>query len=124
MMKNELDIVIDAVKRAGTCVMQLARNGFETYQKSDHSPVTSADFAVNDILQETLMNHFPKDGWRSEESPDSPNRLNTSRVWVIDPIDGTSYFIKGIPQFSISVALVEQQQPILGVVYNLSLIHI
>lgn len=117
-MKNELDIVIDAVKRAGTCVMQLARKGFETYRKADHSPVTSADFAVNDILRETLMNHFPNDGWMSEESPDCPNRLNTSRVWVIDPIDGTSYFIKGIPQFSISVALVEQQQPILGVVYN------
>lgn len=117
-MKNELNIVIDAVKRAGACAMQFAKDGFEIYRKTDHSPVTSADLAINDILKETLMSHFPEDAWMSEESPDSLARLNTSRVWVIDPIDGTSYFIKGIPQFSISVALVEQQQPILGVVYN------
>lgn len=117
-MHKELEIVVDAVQRAGTRVMQLARDGFETHRKADHSPVTSADLAVNDILQESLLNDFPHDGWMSEESPDTPDRLHTSRVWVIDPIDGTSYFIKGIPQFSISVALVEQQRPILGVVYN------
>ena len=54
----------------------------------------------------------------SEENPDTSERLKKSRVWVIDPIDGTSYFIKGIPQFSISVALVEDHVPVLGIVYN------
>ncbi len=117
-MNTELDVVVEAVRRAGTRVMELADQGFETHRKADLSPVTSADLAVNDILRETLMKHFPTDGWMSEESPDTPERLNKSRVWIIDPIDGTSYFVKGIPQYSISVALVEDQQPILGVVYN------
>ena len=117
-MKTELEVVLEAVHRAGTRVLQLAEQGFETHQKADHSPVTSADLAANDILRETLMNHFPNDGWMSEENPDTPERLKKSRVWIIDPIDGTSYFIKGVPQYSISVALAENHQPILGVVYN------
>jgi len=117
-MNTELEVVLEAVRRAGSRVLQLAAQGFETHQKADHSPVTSADLAANDILRETLMNHFPNDGWMSEESPDTPERLKKSRVWIIDPIDGTSYFIKGVPQYSISVALAENHQPILGVVYN------
>jgi len=117
-MTHELEVVLEAVRRAGTRVLQLVDQGFETHRKADHSPVTSADLAVNDILQETLMNKFPNDGWMSEESPDTPERLKQSRVWIIDPIDGTSYFIKGVPQYSISVALVEDHLPILGVVYN------
>jgi myo-inositol-1(or 4)-monophosphatase len=117
-MNTELDIVLEAVKRAGARTLELAEQGFETHRKADRSPVTSADLAVNDILHETFTNNFPNDGWMSEESPDTVDRLQRSRVWIIDPIDGTNYFIKGIPQYSISVALVENQQPILGVVYN------
>lgn len=117
-MNHELDIVLAAVKKAGARALQLAKDGFDVQRKADHSPVTSADLAVNDILKESLMCHFPNDGWMSEESPDTPERLQRSRVWIIDPIDGTSYFVKGIPQYSISVALVKDQQPILGVVYN------
>lgn len=117
-MKAELEIVLEAVHRAGERAMELSTKGFETHRKVDDSPVTSADLAVNDILQETIMGYFPNDGWMSEESPDTPERIKKSRVWVIDPIDGTSYFIKGIPQFSISVALVQDHYPILGVVYN------
>ena len=117
-MNDELNIVVDAVKQAGARALQLAKDGFEIKRKADHSPVTTADLAVNDILQKSLMTNFPNDGWMSEESPDNPERLKRSRVWIIDPIDGTSYFVKGIPQYSISVALVENQQPILGVVYN------
>ena len=117
-MNHELTITMEAVKRAGIRVQQLAQDGFDIQRKADHSPVTSADLAVNAILQETLMHHFPDDGWMSEESPDTPERLQRSRVWIIDPIDGTSYFVKGLPQYSISVALIEDQQPILGIVYN------
>ena len=76
-MNTELEVVLEAVRRAGTRVLQLAAKGFETHQKADHSPVTSADLAANDILRETLMNHFPNDGWMSEESPDTPERLGT-----------------------------------------------
>jgi len=117
-MHRELEILCDAVKQAGQRVLHLAKEGFETYRKKDRSPVTSADLEANRILQEALMGHFPEDGWLSEESPDNSERLGKKRVWVVDPIDGTKHFMKGIPQYAISVALVENERLIVGVVYN------
>ena len=117
-MNFELDILCQAVKQAGQQAMRMAEEGFETHEKDDGSPVTSADLAVNQILQNTLLQQFPDDGWMSEESPDNPTRLKRERVWIVDPIDGTKFFMRKIPQFSISVALVKDGTPILGVVYN------
>lgn len=117
-MNHELDILCQAVIQAGQQAMRMAEEGFETHEKDDGSPVTSADLAVNQILEDTLLQQFPNDGWMSEESPDNSTRLKRERVWVVDPIDGTKYFIRNIPQFSISVALVKDGAPILGVVYN------
>ncbi len=117
-MTNEHDVLCRAVKRAGREVLEQSRGGFETSRKADRSPVTSADLAANEILRHALTTAFPDDGWMSEESPDTPARLARSRVWIVDPIDGTQYFIKGVPQYAISVALVDHTQPVLGAVYN------
>ncbi len=86
--------------------------------KKDRSPVTTADLAVNQILRESLLAAYPQDAWLSEESPDDPHRLQNRRVWIIDPIDGTKYFMRGVPQYAISVALVESQRPVVAAVYN------
>ncbi|MBH0209301.1 MAG: 3'(2'),5'-bisphosphate nucleotidase CysQ [Nitrospira sp.] len=80
--------------------------------------MTSADLAVNRILQDHLLELFPDDGWLSEESPDDPARLEKARVWVIDPIDGTKAFISREPEFCISVALVEQGRPVVAAIFN------
>lgn len=96
----------------------MAAEGFETVQKADRSPVTSADLAVNKILQSRLQSAFPADGWLSEESPDGPDRLQKARVWVVDPIDGTKAFINGVPEFCISVALIEKGLPIVAAIFN------
>jgi myo-inositol-1(or 4)-monophosphatase len=117
-LQQEREIISDAVRRAGQSVMQLALGGFETQVKKDRSPVTSADLEVNRILKETIDKHFSTDGWLSEETPDGPDRVENKRVWVVDPIDGTKYFINGVPEFTISVALVEDGRPVLGVVFN------
>lgn len=117
-MQHELDVLEGAVRRAGQHVLRLAAEGFETHIKKDQSPVTTADLAVNDILRDALLGAFPDDGWLSEESQDDLARLEKKRVWVVDPIDGTKYFMRSIPQYSISVALVEAQAPVVGVVYN------
>ena len=117
-MHRELEILCDAVKQAGERVLHLAKEGFETYRKKDRSPVTSADLEANRILQEALMGHFPEDGWLSEESPDNSERLGKKRVWVVDPIDGTKHFMKGIPQYAISVALVENERLIVEAVQS------
>jgi myo-inositol-1(or 4)-monophosphatase len=115
---DELDVLIRAVRAAGGEALRMAVDGFETVQKADHSPVTSADLAVNQILQSRLQSAFPGDGWLSEESPDDPDRLQRARVWVVDPIDGTKAFINGEPEFCISVALIEKGRPIVAAIFN------
>jgi myo-inositol-1(or 4)-monophosphatase len=116
--QDELDVLIQAVRVAGGEALRMAADGFETVQKADSSPVTSADLAVNHILQSRLRSAFPLDGWLSEESPDDPDRLQKSRVWVVDPIDGTKAFINGAPDFCISVALIEDGRPIVAAIFN------
>jgi myo-inositol-1(or 4)-monophosphatase len=118
VMNTELEIIRQAMRQAGQQVLKLAAEGFETHIKKDRSPVTTADLAVNQILHELLLTAFPHDAWLSEEGPDDPRRLENKRVWVIDPIDGTKYFMRGIPQYAISVALVESHQPVVAAVYN------
>lgn len=115
---NELEVLIHAIRVAGKEAVRLAEAGFETTQKADRSPVTSADLAVNQILHSYLHSAFPADGWLSEESPDGPDRLQKARVWVVDPIDGTKAFINREPEFCISVALIEGDRPIVAAVFN------
>ena len=64
------------------------------------------------------MEARPEYGWLSEETVDSPDRLSKERVWVVDPLDGTKEFIEGVPNFVVSVALVENGFPIVGVLFN------
>jgi len=115
---HELDVLTHAIRLAGKEATRMAEAGFETTQKADRSPVTSADLAVNQILHSHLHSAFPTDGWLSEESPDGPDRLQRARVWVIDPIDGTKAFINGEPEFCISVALIEEGRPIVAAIFN------
>jgi myo-inositol-1(or 4)-monophosphatase len=64
------------------------------------------------------MEARPEYGWLSEESVDSAERLSKERVWVVDPLDGTKEFIEGVPNFVVSVALVENGVSIVGVLFN------
>ncbi|HJU04955.1 MAG TPA: 3'(2'),5'-bisphosphate nucleotidase CysQ [Nitrospiraceae bacterium] len=117
-MDHEIDIMGAAAIRAGTRVLELASEGFEIHTKNDRSPVTTADLEVNRILHEDLLGAYPDHGWLSEETADNPDRLEKKRVWIIDPIDGTKYFMRGVPQYTISIALAEGTSPIAAVVYN------
>ncbi len=84
--------------------------------KSGHDPVTEADRALDVILREKLLR--PGEGWLSEESADDLSRLECERVWVVDPLDGTREFVEGVPEFCVSIALVERGQPIAGGICN------
>lgn len=114
----ELEVLIDAIQSAGREALRFAADGFEMILKPDHSPVTSADLAVNQLLLSRLRSAFPLDGWLSEESPDDLERLRKTRVWVVDPIDGTKAFISGEPEFCISVALVQRGHPVVAAIFN------
>lgn len=115
---EERAIVQSAIREAGQAVWRMAQEGFETAQKANLDPVTTADLEANRILREILSGHFPAYGWLSEETRDDPTRLTKDRVWIVDPIDGTKEFVTRIPEFAVSVALVEQGSPVVSAIYN------
>jgi len=117
-MTNEVDVLLRAVRDAGDAIIQLQKSGFSVEKKSNHDVVTEADLLANAILKNQLLDRFQGDGWLSEESVDDLDRLARHRVWIVDPIDGTLEFVAGIPEYAISVALVENGSPILACVFN------
>ena len=84
--------------------------------KDRGDPLTEADLAVNQVLYESLPR--PGEGWLSEETRDDSGRLGLARVWVVDPIDGTQEFVQGIPEWCVSVGLVEDGTPVAGGIMN------
>jgi myo-inositol-1(or 4)-monophosphatase len=117
-MSNEVAVLLQAVREAGSAIATLQSEGFSVTRKANNDLLTQADLLANDILKDKLTKAFPDDGWLSEESVDDPKRLQYKRVWVVDPIDGTKEYAHGIPEYAISVALVENGLPILACVYN------
>lgn len=113
-----LDKVVEIAREAGSIALNFQKNGFESYRKKENELVTEADLTVNTYLKESLLNLLPEAGWLSEESVDDKSRLSKKFVWIVDPIDGTVQFAKGTDQWVISIALVENNKPIMGVIYN------
>jgi myo-inositol-1(or 4)-monophosphatase len=117
-MNKELKSAIDAAKEAGSIIMNYYKSKYEIRDKSYHNPVTTADHAADTYLKNKLTKAYPEYGWLSEETVDTKERLSCLRTWVVDPLDGTKEFIEGVPHFVVSVALVEDGEPIIGVLYN------
>lgn len=88
----------------------------ETEYKIGHDPVTEADRAVDAVMRANLLREG--EGWLSEESADDMSRLEKSRVWVVDPLDGTREFVAGIPEFCVSIGFVEDGRPVAGGICN------
>jgi myo-inositol-1(or 4)-monophosphatase len=84
--------------------------------KPGHDPVTEADRTANNVLHKILQRDG--EGWLSEESVDDPSRLDRERVWVVDPLDGTREFVEGIPEWCISIGLVERGRALAGGIFN------
>jgi myo-inositol-1(or 4)-monophosphatase len=84
--------------------------------KAGDDPVTAADLAVDEVLRRALQR--PGEGWLSEETVDDDERLGRRRVWIVDPLDGTREFVQGIPEWCVSVGLVEDGVPVAGGVVN------
>jgi myo-inositol-1(or 4)-monophosphatase len=105
------------VREAGDFARAALANPIKTWVKEHNSPVSEVDIAVNHLLKERLATLVPEAGWLSEESEDDPARLAASRLWIVDPIDGTRSFIAGRPDWTISVALVEGSRPVVAGLY-------
>ncbi len=116
--KDELTLAQEAAQAAGDVVLNYYEGDYNVEQKSRNNPVTTADFESDKLLKKMLGDGFPEYGWLSEESKDNPARLEKEFVWVVDPIDGTKEFITGIPEFVISIGLVQNGHPVVGVLFN------
>lgn len=84
------------------------------WTKHDQSPVSEADIAVDRLLRQRLSALIPSAAWLSEETEDDLARIGAAQVWIADPIDGTRAFLRGARDWGVSVALVENQRPVLA----------
>jgi myo-inositol-1(or 4)-monophosphatase len=128
MSASSLPIVADLMKavsesclEAGTIAFDLFRPGAKTaartWSKAGGSPVTEADIGVDTFLRVRLSALLPEAAWLSEETADDAQRLSRRFVWVVDPIDGTRAFMTGLPDWAVCVALLDEGEPVLGVVH-------
>jgi myo-inositol-1(or 4)-monophosphatase len=111
-----LERIHAALQASREVFAQFTPGAIETEYKIGHDPVTAADRALDAVLRKELLRDG--EGWLSEESVDDPIRLQRSRVWVVDPLDGTREFVKGIPEFCTSIGFVENGRPVAGGIYN------
>ncbi len=114
--ESELARIEAALAGARELLARFTPGDVDARRKSGGDPVTEADTAVDSLLKEML----PRDGegWLSEETLDDPARLSARRVWVVDPLDGTKEFVMGLPEWSVSVGLVEEGRPVAGGILN------
>jgi myo-inositol-1(or 4)-monophosphatase len=117
-LEKEYTCAIKAARAAGDIIRSHYNTRYDVDYKGKDSPVTIADRDANRKIHEIIQDQFPDDGWLSEETVDSPERLSRRRVWVVDPMDGTKEFIQKIPELAVSIALVEDGSPVVGVAYN------
>ena len=110
----ELDIAIKAAQEASNVILDIYQKDYNTFTKTDDSPVTDADLKSNKIINEILSN--TKYSILSEEDVDDQSRLSKDMIWIVDPLDGTSDFIDKTGEFTVMIALIQNKKPILGVI--------
>lgn len=117
-MERELEVTKKIAREAGRILMEIYSGDHSVEWKGHDDPVTAADHAANKFIVAELRKHFPDDGILSEEATDDPSRLNKSRVWLVDPMDGTKQFIERLDEFAVMIGLAINGKPELGVVFN------
>jgi 3'(2'), 5'-bisphosphate nucleotidase len=121
LFDREMRIALELAREAGAAILNLYEGPLDVKQKvdaDDREPVTEADTIANEIIVNRLRREFPEDGILAEESLDTAHRLDKSRVWMIDPLDGTTGFIDGNGDFAVQIGLTDNGECVLGVVYQ------
>lgn len=113
--RNRYEVALEAARQAGQFALQYFDQGVDVEWKADQSPVTLADRGAEDMLRKTLLGRFPQDGFLGEEFGDTPG--SSGFRWIIDPIDGTRSFVRGIPIWATMVGLEHKSDLVAGIVY-------
>jgi len=111
-----LSRIEEALLAARAIFARFTPGDVEAEYKAGHDPVTQADTQVDAALRKCLLR--PGEGWLSEESVDDPIRLESSWVWIVDPLDGTREFVRGIPEWCCSIGLARDGKPFAGGICN------
>lgn len=111
--------IIETARNAGSEILSYYEEDIEVFEKSDDSPLTKADLAAHHVILNALSEIDPGTPVISEESgiPSLDERKEWDRFWIVDPLDGTKEFIKKNDEFTVNIALIEEGEPILGVLY-------
>ena len=117
MYELELKIMSEAGKKAREKIMEIYNNGFTVEIKSDNSPVTQADKQADQIIRNTLKDHFPQYAILTEESNDDLSRLDNDYCFIVDPVDGTKDFVAKNGEFATNIALAYKHEIVVGVVF-------
>lgn len=120
MLKDiDLEKIVDIAKEAGDAIMKIYNKDFKIEYKDDKSPLTEADTKSNEIICDALVELYPNIPILSEENKEVlyEDRKDWEYYWCIDPIDGTKEFIKKNGEFTVNIALIHKDTPVLGVVY-------
>jgi 3'(2'), 5'-bisphosphate nucleotidase len=115
-LSRELDVARAVALEAAAVVASFQGRPLGVEHKAGGEPVSLADIASSNLIVARLRQEFPGDAILSEELPDNPQRLTTSRVWMIDPIDGTRDFVRGEPGYVVMIGLVVEGRPMVGAV--------
>ena len=115
---KEMSVATRAARAAGEVVMRYHGGALEVELKDGDEPVTAADRESSALICEALASEFPGDIVISEENPDDLRRIEATRVWYVDPIDGTRDFVRGEDGFCVMIGLVLEGKPALGVVHQ------
>lgn len=113
--ERELSLAKSLAEQAGQIGLEFQKRGVETEQKADESPVTAADRACEKLIVEGIAREFPDDGVLGEEGANREGR--SGRKWIIDPIDGTKDFVRGIPLWAVLIGLEENGKIVAGVAH-------
>lgn len=111
---QELEVALELARRAGEIQLK-GQAGVGVERKADDSPVTAVDRECEEVIRDGLDKAFADDGFMGEESGVSAG--GNDRVWIVDPLDGTRPFIRGIPTYSSLIALEEAGEPVVGVIH-------
>ena len=118
-IKELLDPVIKIAYEAGSKIMEIYERDFSVEEKSDNTPLTEADMAAHYTIEQGLSNLTPEFPILSEESKPTTfeERSSWPRYWLVDPLDGTREFIKRNGEFTVNIALIENNEAVMGFVY-------
>jgi histidinol phosphatase-like enzyme (inositol monophosphatase family) len=114
-LADSLDFALQAARRAGEIIMPYYQGDVGVEIKGDGSPVTLADRGAEQELRRLILERFPADGVLGEEFGESPG--TSGRRWILDPIDGTKAFVRGVPLFGVLIGMEDHGESVLGVTY-------